>query len=353
MLSSRVPDSICSVNEVNDQEAKHMKGLPRGARSGRAGWRFATGLAAPVVLALVLAACGSSSKSSSTESSAAAGTSSSSSSSGAGKPPITIGDKNFPEENILGNLYAQALKAKGYTVNLVENVGSTEIIYKAATAGRIQMYPEYTGVLLTAVAQKTKAPASAKAAYDEAKAFVEEHGFTLLDYTPFYDSDALATLPSYASKHKLASIADLKPLGKSVTLGAAPEFATRFEGLKGLEAEYGFKPTFKPVSIELSYKALESGQVDVQDVFTTDGQLLGGKFKVLADPKHVFGFQNVAPVVKQSLVSQEGPAFTETVNKVSALLSTQAIQQMNKAVSVEKQSPSAVAKQFLTANGLG
>jgi osmoprotectant transport system substrate-binding protein len=319
----------------------------------RAGWRIAGALATGLALVLALAACGSSKSSSTTTSTASTASNSASAGAGAGKPAITIGDKNFAEENILGNLYAQALKAKGFTVNLVENVGSSEIIYKALTAGRIQMYPEYTGTLLTAVAEQTKAPASAKAAYDEAKAFVEKHGYTLLEYTPFYDSDALATLPSYASKHNLSSIEGLKPLGKAVTLGAAPEFATRFEGLKGLEAEYGVKPTFKPVSIELSYKALESGQVDVQDVFSTDGQLLGGKFKVLADPKHVFGFQNVAPVVKKDLVTQEGPAFTETVNKVSALLTTQAIQQMNKAVSIEKQSPSAVAKQFLSSNGLG
>jgi osmoprotectant transport system substrate-binding protein len=137
-----------------------------------------------------------------------------------------------------------------------------------------------------------------------------------------------------------------------VKLGGPPEFATRSQALPGLEKEYGIKPTFRPVPIEASYNALENGQVQVQDVFTTDGQLLGGKFKVLQDPKHVFGFQNVAPVVKQSVLSQQGPEFEEAVNKVSKLLTIPAIQQMNKAVSVEKQSPAAVAKQFLSANGL-
>jgi osmoprotectant transport system substrate-binding protein len=112
-------------------------------------------------------------------------------------------------------------------------------------------------------------------------------------------------------------------------------------------------PTFKPIAIELSYKALESGQVDVQNVFSTDGQLLGGKFKVLADPKHVFGFQNVAPVIKQSVLTAEGPAFAITVNKVSSLLTIKAIQQMNAAVSIDKQSAATVAKEFLAANGLG
>jgi osmoprotectant transport system substrate-binding protein len=310
---------------------------------------------AVVVLSVGLAACGSSnnSTSSSTTASTAASTPASSASGpGVGKPAVTIGDKNFAEENILGQLYAQALEAKGYKIALKENVGSSEIIYKALTSGQIEMYPEYTGTLLSAIANQTKEPASAAAAYTQAKAFVEQHGLTLLNYTPFYDSDALATLPSYASAHHLSSIADLKALGKSVTIGAPPEFATRFEGLLGLKQEYGVVPTFKPISIELSYKALESGQVDVQNVFSTDGQLLSGKFKVLADPKHVFGFQNVAPVVKQSVLGAEGPAFAETLNKVSALLTIKAIQQMNAAVSIDKQSASSVAHQFLAANGL-
>jgi osmoprotectant transport system substrate-binding protein len=312
-----------------------------------------TGLVAVLALGAGLAACGSSSSSSSTATTASTSSSSSGGSPGAGKPAVTLGDKNFAEENILGALYAQALQAKGFTVNVKDNVGSTEIIYKALQAGQIDVYPEYTGVLLSAVAEQKTNPTSASAAAAEAKAFLEKHGATLLNTTPFYDSDALATLPAYATKNKLKSIADLKALGKGVKLGAAPEFATRQEGLLGLKSEYGIDPTFKPIAIELSYKALETSQVDVQDVFTTDAQLLGGKFTVLEDPKHVFGFQNVAPVVKQTVLAAEGPAFAETLDKVSALLTIPAIQQMNKAVSVDKQSAATVAKQFLAANGLG
>jgi osmoprotectant transport system substrate-binding protein len=297
-----------------------------------------------VALTCAVAACGSS-KSKSTATTTA-------STAGAGKPAVAIGDKNFAEENILGQLYAQALEAKGYKVTVKENVGSSELIYKALTSGQIQMYPEYTGVLLSAVAGQTKEPASAAAAYEQAKTFVQKHGYTLLNYTPFYDTNVLATLPSYASAHHLKSIADLKALGTSVTVGGPPEFATRFEGLPGLKQLYGVVPTFKPIAIELSYKALESHQVDVQNVFSTDGQLLSGKFVELSDPKHVFGFQNVAPVVKSSVLSAEGPAFEETINRVSALLTIKAIQQMNAAVSIDKQSASSVAHQFLSANGL-
>jgi osmoprotectant transport system substrate-binding protein len=315
--------------------------------------RFKSGISmavALVALSVGIAACGSSSKSSSSTTASTAATTASGP--GAGKPPVTIGDKNFTEENILGQLYSQALVAKGYKVTVKENVGSSEIIYKALTSGQIDMYPEYTGTLLSAIANQTKEPASASAAYQEAKAFVEKDGLTLLNYTPFYDSDALATLPSYASAHNLSSIADLKPLGKSVILGGPPEFATRYEGLVGLKQVYGVVPTFKPIAIELSYKALEGGQVNTQVVFTTDGQLLSGKFKLLADPKHVFGFQNVAPVVKKSVLVAEGPAFEQTLNSVSALLTLHAIQQLNAAVSIDKQSAATVAHQFLVANGL-
>jgi osmoprotectant transport system substrate-binding protein len=325
----------------------------RGTRSGRLGTFTMSGVAA-LALAAGLAACGESkSSSSSSSTTTTAAPAPAASGPGVGKPAVTIGDKNFAEENILGALYGGALQAKGYKVTLKDNVGSSEIIYKALTSGQIDMYPEYTGVLLSAVAGQTKNPTSASAAAQEAKAFLEKHGATILDTTPFFDSDALATLPSYASRHKLSSIGDLKPLGKAAVLGAAPEFGTRFQGLPGLKQEYGINPTFKPIAIELSYKALEGGQVDVQDVFTTDAQLLSGKFKLLADPKHVFGFQNVAPVVKKSVLAAEGPEFQTTLNKVSSLLTVKAIQQMNKAVSVDKQSASSVAQQFLKANGLG
>src|SRR6202011_1811485 len=178
------------------------------------------------------------------------------------------------------------------------------------------------------------------------------HGLKLLNLTPFFDSNALASLPGYARQHGLRSIADLKGLGTSVKLGAPPEFATRFEGLPGIKQEYGVNPTFVPVAIELSYKALEGGQVDVQNVFTTDGQLLRVKLKLLADPKHVFGFQNVAPVVRRSVLAAEGPAFADTLNKVSSLLTIKAVQQMNAAVSIDKQTATSVAQQFLHANGL-
>ena len=137
------------------------------------------------------------------------------------------------------------------------------------------------------------------------------------------------------------------------TVGGAPEFATRFEGLVGLKQEYGLTNVkFKPLAIGLQYKALDDGQIQVADVFTTDGQLQGKKYVVLKDPKNVFGFQNVAPVVSKKVLAAQGPAFEQTLDAVSAKLTNDAMQKMNGAVDLDKQKPAAVAKTFLQANGL-
>jgi osmoprotectant transport system substrate-binding protein len=301
----------------------------------------ATALA--VLAAAGIAACGSSSTSTTTTTALP----------GAGKPTVTIGDKNFTEEYVLGQLYAQALKAKGFTVKLKENIGSSEVIDKALTSGQIQMYPEYTGTILSVIANQTAPPKSAAAAYAAAKTFEEGRGFTLLADTPFSDSDAIAVLPAYAKKNGLTTISDLAKLGKKVTLIAAPEFATREEGLLGLKKEYGINPTFEPLAIGLTYTALDDGKANAADVFTTDAQLTSGKYQILSDPKFVFGFQNVAPVVSKALLAKEGPAFTATINAVSAKLTTPAVQAMNEAVSGTKQTPASVAAKFLAANGLG
>src|SRR3954471_6718142 len=116
-------------------------------------------------------------------------------------PTITIGTKNFTEQYILGELYAQTLRRAGFRVNLKSDIGSSEIIDKALTAGSLDMYPEYTGVLLSEIAGDRRRPSTAREAYDRAKTFEEKRGFTLLARTPFSDSNALAVLPAYAKKH--------------------------------------------------------------------------------------------------------------------------------------------------------
>jgi osmoprotectant transport system substrate-binding protein len=303
-----------------------------------------------VALAIALTACGSSNDS--TSSSATSTPSAANDQPGKGKPAVTIGDKNFTEQYVLGELYAQALRAKGYTVKVKSNIGSSEIIDKALTSGKLDMYPEYTGVILSELAHQKQRPSDPDEAYADAKKFEEGRGFTMLDKTPFFDSDALAVKPDFASKNGLESVADLKKLGKGLKLGAPPEFKTRYEGLIGLKQQYGVNPTFVPLAIGLQYKALDDGKIQAADVFTTDGALQGGKYKILKDPKFIFGFQNVSPIVSQKVLNAQGSDFADTLNAVSAKLTTEAMQKMNAAVDLDKQKPAEVAKQFLQANGL-
>ena len=272
---------------------------------------------------------------------------------GKGKPPVTLGTKDFPEEFILGELYKQALEAKGYKVNLKKNIGSTEIIDKSLTSGEIDGYPEYLGVSLAVAARKDIIPKSAEQTYRLAKEFYEGRGQVISEQTPFFDVDAIATTKEFAEKNGLETLADLKKLD-SFTVGARPEFRDRFQGLKGMRSEYGLtNAKFKQLALGIQYQALDSGDVDSANVFSTDAQLASGKYKVLKDPKGVFGYQHVAMVMnRDKYEALGGPEFFKVIDDVSRLLTNDAMITMNKAVVIDKQDEAEVARRFLEANEL-
>ena len=271
---------------------------------------------------------------------------------GKGKPAVTLGTKDFTEEFVLGELYKQALEAKGYKVKLKKNIGSTEIIDKALTSGQIDGYPEYLGVSVAVVARKDIIPKSDQQTYDLAKQFYEGRGQTISQQTPFFDVDAIATTKDFATKNNLKSVADLKKL-KSFTVGARPEFKSRYQGLKGMQKVYGLtNAQFKQLALGIQYQALDKGDVDSANVFSTDAQLASGKYTVLEDPKGVFGYQHVAMVMDKKKNDALGPEFFATIDDVSKLLTNDAMISMNKAVAIDKQPEAEVAKKFLQANNL-
>ena len=270
---------------------------------------------------------------------------------GKGKPAITIGTKDFTEEFVLGHLYAEALKAKGYTVKLKENIGATEIVDTALTSKTIDAYPEYTGVSLSVVAKNDKLTSSPEETASLVKDFYEGRGQQVSDATPFQDTDALAVLKAFGQSKGLDTMTDLKKL-PSFTLGARPEFKSRFNGLKGMEKVYGIKNAkFKQIALGLQYPSLDKKDVDVVNVFSTDAQLSSGKYQLIKDPKGVFGFQNVYFVInKDKYDALGGQQFMDVIKSVKKLLTNQAMQTMNAAVDLDKQDPGAVAKSFLHAN---
>jgi osmoprotectant transport system substrate-binding protein len=272
---------------------------------------------------------------------------------GEGKPAVTLGTKDFPEEFILGELYKQALEAQGFTVNLKKNIGSTEIIDKALTSGEIDGYPEYLGVTVAVVARKNVVAKSAEETYTLAKDFYEGRGQTLSEQTPFFDVDAIGTNKAFADENGLKTVADLKKL-PSFTVGARPEFKDRFQGLKGMREEYGLtNAKFVQLAQGITYQALDSNDVDTINVFSTDAQLASGKYVILEDPKGIFGYQHVALAIDQKkLDALGGDQFMGIINQVNALLTNDAIIAMNKAVVIDKQAEADVAGEFLKANGL-
>jgi osmoprotectant transport system substrate-binding protein len=268
-------------------------------------------------------------------------------------PTITIGTKNFTEQYILGELYAQTLRRAGFRVVLKSDIGSSEIIDKALTAGSLDMYPEYTGVLLSEIAGDRRRPRTAHSTYLRAKAFAEGRGFTLLAPTPFSDSNALVVLPSFAAKQGLASIGDLKKL-RRFKLGALPEFKTRFEGSVGLAAVYGVNDfRFLPLQLPDRYPSLDRHKVDVLAVFTTEGQLSAGRYRVLDDPRNLFAFQNLAPLIRRDLARKYGKRLTGPLDALSRRLTTDAMRRMNAAVDLRGERPAQVAARFIRTGTAG
>jgi osmoprotectant transport system substrate-binding protein len=267
-------------------------------------------------------------------------------------PTIAIGTKNFPEEFVLGQLYKQALEAQGFRVSYKESIGPTELIDAALTSGQINFYPEYTGTIVSVLFHRPD-PGTAARTYALAKRFEARRGFTLLRPTAFSDSDEIAVLRATARRHLLRTIGDLHRL-PNARVGGEPEGRHRYAGLVGLNDAYHLTHIdFIPFAGITPYAGLDAGRLDAAFVFSTDAELgARSPYVVLADTKHIFGFQNVAPVVSRPLVRALGPKFTETVNAVSRLLTLRAVIAMNRAVTVDKQTPADVASAFLRANRL-
>jgi osmoprotectant transport system substrate-binding protein len=298
-----------------------------------------------VALLIGLTACGGGGGKKTTSTSSATGP----------KPTITMGTKNFAEEFILGQLYGQALAAKGFKVTYKNNIGSSEVIDTAFKSHKINLYPEYTGVIALDLAKVKNAPKSAAATYQAAQTFEEQsRNAKLLKPTPFYDSDTFTMLTSTAKKDGLKKMSDLSKL-KSFSYAALPECDQRITCILGMKTVYHLKNIkFVPLSNVSVYTLLDQGKATGGDGFSTDPLQLDPKYTALVDDKHIFGFQNVAPVVSQSLLNgANGTLLENTLNAVSAKLTLPAMQAMNKAYYVNKATPKEIAAGFLKANGLG
>jgi osmoprotectant transport system substrate-binding protein len=311
--------------------------------------RLTYGLTAAALAAVAaVSACSSSSSSSS---SAASGSGSNPLAPGASGNSVVVGSANFPEDELLAEVYAQALQAKGIKATTKLSIGAREVYYPQVKNGAISIIPEYTGELLTTSVDPSstaKKPADVDAALKAKLPSTLE----ILNTAPAVDADSVTVTQATANKYHLKSIADLAPVAKNLTFGGPPEFKTRVDGLNGLTKTYGvtFK-SFDPLdeSGPITLSALTSGKVQAADVFTTTPQILSDHLVPLADPKFNFAAQNVVPLVYKKAMN---PTIIATLNAVSAKLTTQALLQMDNAVINQHANYSTVAADFLQAEGL-
>jgi osmoprotectant transport system substrate-binding protein len=311
-----------------------------------------------LALSLGVAACGSSD-----DDTTSADTTSSEGGGGAivsnpdnGKVSLTIGSKNFPEQEILGEIYAQALTAAGYKVKSDLNLGSETVAHQAVKSGTISGYPEYASTALTSFfgREPEEVPADATQAGEMANAEFEKEGLTAFAPTPFASANAVGTLKKTAEKYELEDVSDLKGVSEELSLYGSPECRQRIDCLAGLEQLYGLKfKSFHPVDIGLRYTVLEKGQADLSILFTTDPQLSAeaDKFVILEDDKHVFPAGNVIFVTKQSVAEKAGPDYEKTIVEVQKGLTLPVMQELDARVELEKQTPEEAAKSYLESAG--
>jgi osmoprotectant transport system substrate-binding protein len=266
---------------------------------------------------------------------------------------LTIGTKDFTEAFIVGELYRQALLAKSIKVRLRKNIGPTEVIDKELQNGTIDAYPEYLGVAVTVAAGQEDAGSSAEETYELAREFYAGRGQAISEQTSFENVDAIATTQFFAQRRGLATVSDLREL-PSFTLGARPEFEERQQGLAGMRDVYGLdNAKFEEIPIGKQYRALDRNEIDAANVFTTDGQLGSGSYKVLEDTERVFGFQHVALVIDEAKLDKLGGSkFMRIIDDVNGRLTTSAMIQMNRDVAVDGQDEAIVAERFLRSAGL-
>jgi osmoprotectant transport system substrate-binding protein len=320
------------------------------------------GLAAVSVAALsAVTACSSSSSSSSSAASSPASTAASgtATASGASNPlsssapsgTVVVGSANFPENELLAEVYALALQAKGVKVTTKLNIGSREAYYPQIQKGAISIIPEYNGTLLSVEVDKTST-AKTTADVDAALASGLPSTLEVLNPATAQDSDSITVTAATAAKYHLKTIADLKPYAASLVLGAPPEFKTRTDGIAGLKATYGLSfKQFDPLdeSGPITIAALTGGKVQAADVFTTTPAIVTDKLVSLGDPKANFAAQNVIPLVYKPAAT---PTITSTLNEVDSHLTTAALVQMVNAVVTDKQNYTTVAQAFLQAIGM-
>jgi osmoprotectant transport system substrate-binding protein len=269
---------------------------------------------------------------------------------------ITVGSKNFTEQFILGEIYAQGLEAAGYDVTKDLNLGDEFIAFKALEDGEIDAYPEYTSTILTSIFElpPEDVPSDAEQAREDSQSEFDDLGLVAYPPTPFSSANAVGLLTETADELGVSTTSDLEGKSQDLVLAGSPECRQRIDCLLGLQQNYGLEfKEFTPVTIELRYEVLDNGDADLSILFTTDAQLFTDpdKYTILEDDMGVLPAGNVLFVARQETVDEAGEDFGTTVESVQENLTLEVMQELNARVDVDKEEPEDVAHDYLVEFG--
>lgn len=268
-----------------------------------------------------------------------------------GSDALVVGSANFVENQILAEIYAQALEAKDVAVEKRLNIGNRETYFPALQDGSLDLVPDYTGALLREI-NKQSTERETEAVYAALKQQLPA-GLIVLDKSAAEDKDAVVLTRETATRLNAKSLADLAPACGQLIFGGASEFKIRPDGIPGIANTYNC--TFQQyreldAGGPFTVGALRRGDIQAANIFTTDASIPANDFVVLDDPEQLFGAQNVVPLINEMKASD---TVKQVLNAVSAKLTTDGLAALNaEAAGDSKPSPQTVAKNWLMANGL-
>lgn len=268
---------------------------------------------------------------------------------------LVVGGKNFTEQQLMAEMTAHYLRAKGYEIDKRAGMGTT-VLRSALENGQIDLYWEYTGTSLV-VFNKINERLSPEETYATVKRLDGEKGLVWLDPSDANNTYALAVRSENPKTNDIQTLSDLAAAyngGEELYMALNAEFPRRPDGLPGLMKEYGFRvPRYLRPSMDsgLTYQALKEEEVDIALVFATDGRIAAFDFRVLEDDKGYFPNYALTPVVREEVLDAN-PALAEQLNALSAELSDAVMRQLNARVDVERETIEQVAEDFLKSEGL-
>jgi len=265
--------------------------------------------------------------------------------------PVVIGSTNFPEQLILANIYSDVLEAHGVDTEKRLNLGSREVVFPSLKSGELDMLPEYTGALLGYLTDGKSTEHRPDAVLAALRKQLP-NGLEMLKPASAQDKDALVVRPKTAKRYDLETMSDLRGVASKLVLGGPPELKTRHIGLPGFKEVYGIQfRKFRSLDAggPLTVGALKNGDIDVALMFTTQGIINARGWKILKDDRNLISAQNLVPVVRSDAMT---PTIRKSLNAISARLTTEELQRMNRSVSVDKKSPKDVARHWVDQNGL-